>query len=381
MNNPLQALAYKNIKHERLQSLSLIFLLAFMTLTLFLTSSASLSVRQSFQRMEDRLGADLIVRREEWVESKEENSSIDPQHAYLDESIIEDIKKVEGVGQVSPQLDLKTTEELEENNVQRLVGIDWQTDFTIRPWLEEDLTDFESNQLIVGTDIQARTGEKLSLAGQSFEIVGQLEPTSSDYDQSIFLPLDQAQAMALQNQAQLDVQQPISQLMVNDDGTTTTHQAVANIHLALKDPPVQARAAEEMTAQFSQQVKQTAPFLLALATILFFLSLIIVCLIFYNRVRSRQDQWQSLKIVGAKNQIISRLLLKENLILSVMASAFGLILAWIILFILPSSLSSILSLPITPPSLLALIILSFTSFLVISLIGPLTSQLTIKQIF
>ncbi len=79
----------------------------------------------------------------------------------------------------------------------RIVGINQDTDFLIRPWLEEnDIKRLKDNEVLIGSDVALPLGSKLGLLGQPFILVGSMHRTGTSMDRTIYMNIDVSRKLA-----------------------------------------------------------------------------------------------------------------------------------------------------------------------------------------
>ena len=79
----------------------------------------------------------------------------------------------------------------------RVVGIDVDTDFIIKPWITKELNGkFDRKDMIIGCDIQTDLGDRTTVMNTLFDIRGELYQTGSSLDQSVFIDIYKAREMA-----------------------------------------------------------------------------------------------------------------------------------------------------------------------------------------
>jgi putative ABC transport system permease protein len=133
------SVALKNLKRKKFRTGVLIFAIALLVSLLIFAISFSVSVASSLKRASDRLGADLVVipvgargyAEEFLLESK--NTSF-----YMPMSIIEKVRKIEGIKRLTYHTYLSTISGLCcDVPPTRIVAFEPKTDFIIKPWLQK----------------------------------------------------------------------------------------------------------------------------------------------------------------------------------------------------------------------------------------------------
>lgn len=208
MKQKMDCLTYiaAGIRNKPGRNIATIFCFAFIAANIFsgqyLSAGASGSVDQGISRM----GADLVVVPTQYILLFRGSSTgntmaiirVEPSTTRLKTSDMDTIRTVQGIAGMSPQLYVSTLSlpDLSSSPVD-IFGIDPDTDFTIRPWLQSPLRHpFSPGEVIVGNGIPGPVSSQITIAGNSYTIAGRLDPTQSAIDRTIFLRMDDAYALA-----------------------------------------------------------------------------------------------------------------------------------------------------------------------------------------
>lgn len=182
-------------KHLVLTTMIVALIFALLLLQFFLFNG----FRQGVALSEQRLGADVVVLPKEIpVQGSTVLLTGEPVNVYLnEEEVIAGLDQVPGIKQWTSQFFTQTLDSdccsLDGEN--RLVGIDWESDFLIKPWIrEKELSNFSGNVAILGWKIPS-IDDEIQILGEDFNIVGTLDLTGTSMDQTIFIPMDLARKL------------------------------------------------------------------------------------------------------------------------------------------------------------------------------------------
>jgi len=153
--------------------------------------------QESLTRVTQRLGADIaVIPAGNQIIVEEALLMGNPISVWMPRAVVNEIASIQGVEVVSPQLFLSTMRGASCCTVSDMfmVAYDPATDFTIRPWLKDNLdTDLKLGQAIGGTYITYTAGrDDILVYGYEIDLVGSLESTGSGLDQSLFFTYDTA---------------------------------------------------------------------------------------------------------------------------------------------------------------------------------------------
>lgn len=207
-------LAWRNIT-RRLGSSALTAFIAFMA-TFALTASMIVvtSLEDGVRLSRERLGADIMV----LPAGASGNASevlfcAEPVNVYLPASAVEAVTATEGVAAATPQFFTQTVDEscCSVVGVTRVVGIDAATDFVLAPWIVGDAAGgadsgslsaeaaafgLDDDGILLGAAAPPIEGGQASILGSVFQVAGTLAPTGTSVDETIFMDIDAARAIA-----------------------------------------------------------------------------------------------------------------------------------------------------------------------------------------
>lgn len=202
-------LALRNIT-RRLGTSVLTAFIAFVAVFMLATSLVVVSTLENGVRLSrERLGADLMV----LPAGASGNTSevlfcAEPVNVYLDESAVGAVREVPGVAACTPQFFTQTVDEscCSVVGITRIVGIDPASDFVLAPWVvgggdtESALeVGFGDDGILLGAAAPTIEGGQASILGSVFHAVGSLEPTGTSVDETIFMDIEAARAIAAQS--------------------------------------------------------------------------------------------------------------------------------------------------------------------------------------
>ena len=165
----------------------------------FLTVVLLGSLEQSLEGSFSRLGADLlVVRQGATVNLTKALLAVEPGAPPLRSATLERAMAIEAPIQVNPQRAVRGSGRvaleagLPSPTGLPLYGIDPHRDSTVIPWLESSRgIDFQDGQVILGSRLRGRLGDRLSLLGKTFQIHGRLASTGiASNEHGLFFTLE-----------------------------------------------------------------------------------------------------------------------------------------------------------------------------------------------
>lgn len=286
--------------------------------------------RTSLRLALERLGADIIVVPAGSVEMVENAFLMgQPATTWMPEYYVEQIGTIPGVTAVSPQYYLATLRGATCCSVPEmfLIAYDPATDFTLKPWLESHLEDgLAPDEAVGGAFVFLPAGsDNILIYGTPVYLKGNLEPTGTGLDQSMFFTFEAAEEIA-RNSYQLAesplriLDDAVSSVMVKVDLNTDPHQ----VALAIADrmPEVSPIEATNLFRSQRTQILGLLRSVILLLAIAWALAVALIALLFSIAANERRREIGVLRALGATRNVVLRALLAEGLVL---ASAGGLL--------------------------------------------------------
>lgn len=189
-------MALLNNKNKGLRSLILIALMGILSTAVFISIYTVLSLKNGISSLKDRLGADIII--PEGIEKKLEVALFNgtPETFHLDREVMDTIP-LESIEAMSPQLYIATLTIGCCSFPLQAIGIDFETDFVVKPWLTKTIQlPLKEDEIIIGSNIMAKEGDILTFFNHEYKVKAKLSPTGMGFDNSVFLSLTDTRKMA-----------------------------------------------------------------------------------------------------------------------------------------------------------------------------------------
>lgn len=372
---PLLSLVLKNIKGNAVRSL-LAFLCVLGVSAFFMsTMVVSRGTQDDLQKGLQRLGADILVV-PYGAQTDIETALLmgKPSHIWMPQNYLNKIAEMNGVASVSPQIYLQSLYQAACCSVSEtfLVVYDPATDFTVTPWLHKNLgRDLATGEVIGGAYIFSPTGDNtLKLYGSNLKLAGNLEPTGTGMDQTIFFTVATAQEIAGSSltDAVSPLQIPqgeVSSILVKLKPGVDAQSVMSPIYLNM--PDVVPIASPQLFGTFRQQMLGLLGGVMVIMSLTWILSAIVIGLVFSMSANERQRQMSVLRSLGATRWYVLRSLLAESSLLAASAAAAGSFIGILGIHIFQNYFAGTLKMPFLFPSITSLFIF-FVLSLILSLI-------------
>ncbi|HSB30183.1 MAG TPA: FtsX-like permease family protein [Candidatus Sulfobium mesophilum] len=378
----ISGLALKNLRRKFVRTAVLLLLVAVVTGTLLGATIFISGMRNALKIGTYRLGADvLVVPEKNEAQAKAALLSGEPTSFFMDRSVYDSVKTIEGVKRASPQLFIKPASFTCCYNVEAfLVAFDPASDFTVTPWLQKNLKKpLINNDVITGSSLPVLKGDSLPFFGTLFNVVGTMEPTGMKFfDQSVFMTMNAAYAMAANSKTKsmqpIDIDtNKISAVMVQVQENFTPDRVAIRIEHSVNG--VKAIASDEVVSNVRRQLAGLLKGILGISALLWVISLLMMGFAFYMIVNERQRELGLLRAMGAKRAQIFALIVNEAVLISVTGGLFGIAVGFSLLLAFKDIMIKSLKLPYLLPSGDILIELVFGAILFSIITGLLASLL------
>ena len=413
MSLKISSLTTRNLRVSRFRTVIVIIAVAVVVALLFSTIVLELGVTRSTEIGSARLGADILLlpapltRVIIYIQWKDPvfitPTNASAQLTYLRPRYISDngtlegnIAAVPGVAGVSPQVYVGRLNVSGSNQPIALVGFDPGTDFTVLPWLKAggtDQTNLQPDMAIAGAGTGLRNGEEINWGRLTLKVAAVLEPTSSTMDQTVFFPIQTAYKLAgginatsassassaqkSAESASSGVVSPspsvgfkpgqISALLVKLQPNTSEQQVGHLISGSISDYVVIYGAIA--TKKLSIETTGIATYEFFISGLMGFSVLTLIASLMSMTVNERKREFGILRSLGATKLLVSRLVLMEAGIISVLGSLLGLMVGGLVLVTSELYLSQAFGVSFVQPTTTEFVVFTFVSLVLGVTIG------------
>jgi putative ABC transport system permease protein len=351
-------LTIKNIKGNSFKSLAIFLAVmgvaAFLLATTIIITGAQYSLDSGLKRM----GADLLVV-PSGAETKIETALLmgKPTNIWMPRNKIQKIADIPGVEAVSPQIYLNSVYGSPYCSLSEMfmVVYDPASDFTISPWMANNLSrGLAKGEVLGGAYISLPKGEKnIKLYNSSLTLLGNLDPTGTGIDQTIFMTSETAQEMAKSSPA--GMKDPfnfnpdnISTILVRVAPGIDIHRVAIQILKSTLDMvPIESPS---LFGTFRNQMNGLLWGFFVITLIVWALAVILIGVIFSMAANGRKREMAVLRAVGATRSFIFRSVITEAALLAISGSFLGLGVAGFGIYLSRDVIAESLKMPFLFPS-------------------------------
>jgi len=330
------------IRNKPGRNLATVFCFAFIAANIFsgqfLLSGAVGGVERGISRM----GADHIVVPVQYLittgytggASTGAIVSVNPSIFRVNKSIMDITGNISGVAETSPQLYILTLElpELSSSPV-NIFGIDPESDFTIRPWLEQPLNaPLKRGEVIIGKDIDREVLSSISVKNHTYTVAGRLDSTQSAADTTIYMGMDDAYVLAAAEGVVSRTVSPIlpgdiSAVFVRDSPGENPDTVGSRLRKAFSSSDSAGKIAvinrHFTLTPVSHDIQDIPALLLIISAFVILAALPLIALIAAMVAHERQREIGLLKAMGAQRKVVFFLVIAESLVLAATGGIAG----------------------------------------------------------
>lgn len=195
-------LILRNLRQRKVQVASIALSIAMCVMAFVALFLLYGGLSKGIELSEERSGAQLLLIPDDAEMLLEESDFLftgAPVGAYISESLVDEVRNVEGVKRVTVQFYGQTISEscCTTAGATRIVGFDPATDWVVLPYCDRDISGgLADNEIVVGcnnTDFNEGTGK---LLGNEVIVAARLEPTGTYLDNAVLMNIDAVRAMS-----------------------------------------------------------------------------------------------------------------------------------------------------------------------------------------
>ena len=371
-------LAKLNMLRKPFRTVSLIVLTSVLAFSLFCGSFLVKSLNSGMQSLSNRLGADIIVVPQGY-DSKIESALLrgEPNSFYFETEVVERLKKIEGVELASPQLFIATLSAGCCSFPLQVIGIDFDSDFNIKPWLQRHITlPLSDNHIVVGGNVVGNTNSEVKFFNQPFVIAGRLSRTGMGFDNSVFMTIENAKRLA--KEYERIMQHPvarnenlISSVMIKIKPRASAKAVAQRILAEFEGEQIYPLISKRMMTNISASIANLDIYIYVLLALLWLLSFLVLVVSFSSIFHERKKEFGMLRVIGGTKKKLAQLAVAEALMISASGAGIGTVLSCLTVFLFNQAIIASLKMPFLNPPVLWTISCGLLTFLLISVIGPL----------
>ena len=378
-------LTLKSLSSRLYRSIGLVLISLILSFAVVFIAYTAVGMKHGSDNVKARMGADIIVVPDGYGDDLEGILlTTSKNYFYMDDTIVDEIRNVEGVSIASPQTFLMTMEASCCDQSVQIIGIDTESDFTVSPWLKDSYLDsLGEGEIIVGSNVGVREGNIFQMFGEPYPVAGILEQSGSSMDYTVFI--DVSQMETLMEYAQKAGQgvisevnsQDVSAVLIKVEDDAEVSSVVGRL---TRLQGVDIVTAERVSARLTSGLNSMGRLYLLIVAITLLIGMLIMFLIHYITLNERVKEVQTLRILGVTTESIKAFLLEEVLITSAAGAVIGTLLGSFAFYIMFRLIEETSDIPFTSPHVSEMLLIPAGAIVLIALAGPLTSFTGIKKL-
>ena len=379
----MRKLIWNNIARRKSQSLLTITITLVTILSFVVVLGVFITMEQGLELSRQRLGADIIVLPEEAsADGYNLLFTAEPETCYMDASILDEIAAMEGIEQISPQFYSQTLSAqscCDFGAAMRVVGFDPDTDFVLAPYFHlQEFDVLQDDEIILGGNFTDFVGKKSLILGKVFTVVGELYPTGTGMDDTIFMNMDTARRITYESDyfqeiwAQRRPEDSISAILLKmEEGVDV--ERFADQLWRYSGLPIRCVTAGGTISSLEEQLGATVKVLLALWMTAMLIAVLALVGRFNAIAKDRKKEIGLMRAIGFQKSQIFTLILGEACTMALLGGVAGSLLACLCMNPVVTALQKIFFLPHSVWNFKAAVICFAAGTLLSCLMGLLAS--------
>ncbi len=384
-----RSVARRNLKGRPVRTAGLILLAAFLSLSVLAGSVIVMSLQNGLKSYQARLGADIVaVPNEARTKGQLEGILLQgiPGYFYMDDAVVDKIRATEGVAAATPQFYLASASAGCCSTAVQIIGFEPETDFIIQPWIRESYAgEIGFGDILVGYNIGIPMDGKLKFYNMDCRVVAQLDRTGTGLDNAVYANMDTIREMMKYSRAAgfhlsdgLNIDRVVSSVMIQVADGYDIDQVAGELNIHLRR--VEAIQTQSMISGIAGGLEGVSHIIGVLVVLIWVLAIVILIIAFLMISNERKREFAVLRVAGASQKMLSRLLLTEAAITSSVGAVIGVAVGLLILLPFNSLIHSRLELPYLLPGAAALIALAVGAVVISVVAGSLTAAVSARRI-
>ena len=377
------SLGLKNIRKRPYRSFCLILAALIGSYAVFVGLTLKSSLNHGITRMQERLGADLMIVPED-SEAQARNVLLTgaPEFFYMDSSIAGKISEIGGVDSVTTQFYFTSLSSDCCSTRVQLIAFEPGTDFVITPWINEKITDdLEHGQVIIGSEVTPLSNGKVKFYGSEYAVAGKLGETATGIDSSVFMTrdtmhliLDDAKAKGYKFLTAEDDSSLISTVLLKLNDKADVRQVEKEIYNA--GSGVKILETDKLIVEVSSQLDSVGRIISLTLTVLLVFSFFTMVLFFSVIFHERKKDFAILRILGSTSKKISFLALSEGFLIGAAGGIAGMTFGILTVFPFNRYIENRLNVPYLMPSVPVVIFFGILGIVTVIVFGAVSSFLS-----
>lgn len=373
----------RNIRKRPYRSFCLMLAAVIGSYALFVGLVLKASLNNGIGRMQERMGADLMIVPES-SEIKARNILLtgEPEFFYMDVSVANAVADIEGVECATNQFYFTSLSSDCCSTRVQLIAFDPDTDFVINPWIDERVTsDVSNGSVIIGSEVTPLSNGKVKFYGNEYSVAGKLGETATGLDHSVFMTrdtmheiLNDARDKGYQFLNPEDDSSWVSTVLIRVNGDADITEVEKEIYKNAEG--IKFIETDKLISDVTVKLGSVENIINVTLTVLLVFSFLTMILFFSVIFHERKKEFAVLRILGTSSRRICFFSLTEGITIGAAGGIIGLVLGILTVFPFNHYIENSLDVPYLMPSVAAVILYGMIGVLVTTSFGSLSSFLS-----
>lgn len=370
----------RNIRKRPYRSFCLMLAAVIGSYALFVGLALKASLNNGIGRMQERMGADLMIVPES-SEIKARNILLtgEPEFFYMDVSVAKAVADIEGVECATSQFYFTSLSSDCCSTRVQLIAFDPDTDFVINPWIDERVTsDVAGGSVIIGSEVTPLSNGKVKFYGSEYTVAGKLGETATGLDHSVFMTrdtmheiLNDARDKGYQFLNPEDDSSWVSTVLIRVTGDADITEVEKEIYKNAEG--IKFIETDKLISDVTVKLGSVENIINVTLTVLLVFSFLTMILFFSVIFHERKKEFAVLRILGTSSRRICLFSLTEGITIGAAGGIAGLVLGMLTVFPFNHYIENSLDVPYLMPSVLAVILYGLAGVLVTTIFGSVSS--------
>lgn len=354
-----KSLPLRNCLHRPVRTAAMVALSALLSFSVLAGSLMISGLKNGLNSLESRLGADIMV-----VPYKATTKSVltgmilqgNPGYFYMDQSYIDKISKINGVGKMTDQFFLASAAASCCSFRVQIIGFDPKTDFVILPWAQRTFNKkLDNMEVLVGNNLNAFAGDNLTFYDTDVKVAARLDKTGTYLDSAVYASEDTVKALLkaakekkIFNFGSVDPDQVVSSILINVADGYSVEEVLNDINIHVRG--VEAVQTQSMVSDVSGKLSGISDLAGALVAVVWLLVLTIMAIAFFMLSNERKKEFAVLRLAGASRKKLTAILMGETVLVSAVGSVAGATFAVLLVSLFGGLVETSLDLPFLIPA-------------------------------
>ncbi len=347
----VKSLALSNIRKKPYRTTALTILVALASGVLFGTLLLTASIKGGLSGIKNRIGADLMIVPEGYeAQAESVLLSGEPNYFYMDKSIEETVRGIQGVGEVSSQFYLTSLSESCCDFPIQIIGFDPETDFIVKSWASKKVKGSDDDELILAGSSITTEKNTVRFFEHTHNVSARLAKSGTGMDNAIYTDIsnleqifEDAKAKGFGFISDGDAKSKTSVIFVKLSQGAKPDSTAARIKGAVSG--IQVIQSDKFVSGLMDSISSFLIFLHAVSVIVVLITVLTLSIVFNLSINERLREFSILRVLGADFKKLRSIVFTEAGLIGSLGAVLGIFLSALILLPFNVLISEKLNMP------------------------------------